>query len=325
MNKLDTICKRINTEKVGPELKLLWRMKIKRDSKLFEYGEKLVVLNDKSVVCLNLYSGKELWSFNVKKSISNGFFSGSKFLFYDTRMNFFAFDCDSEKIIPFESLDGCLIPVGAYKNYIVEEEVFDTENLTILSDVPKYEWTGSIGNTLIKKNTDKNILLYNLDSKSLDELDVKVQGSLLIKCLHESEFKVIVEKCSEGFTGYNFPNFNQIWKYDDNETAGKYIYTEKLVGFSNLEENRYRFLDKETGKKIFDEPVYWQKFLTGDKYLWSSTEDKQYFVCHDIESSEVVNKFKKEHVYDIISKVANDCLLVECKEGKELVCYQGGH
>jgi len=319
---LDIICKGINPLPIGPSLKILWKRKIKQDCKLFSLQDKLAIATSKSVECFNLYTNEPIWDFN-HKNLDEAFFASGLFLFYDENSNYFAYQEETNQITPLKEFDSFLFPVGTYKNYLLDDQVLDLTTLEVLDDVPVEEWDGSIGQFLIRKTTDDNVAVFDLETKKVENRKVSIKGRMHIICLPTADTKIIIDRHEQGLTAYNFSDFKPLWDFEDDHIIGQHIISDKYVGFSKDNETRYCLLNKETGEKGFDEHVFGHKFLTGDKYLWSYSEDNKYFVCHNVELSECVNQIEKACSGDVIVKVVNNCLLIESNNGKELICYQG--
>lgn len=324
MNGCDAVCKGVASMPIGPNVSLRWRIKANINGGFYSYENKLVIVNNSTISCIDLYSKEEFWSFRNKK-IGLGLLVDKKFLFKDYKNKLHAFDWESGAITKVNGYSDCLVPVGFYKNYMIEEQVLDISSLEIITSVPELEWSGSIGEQLIAINERGELVIYNLLDKSLITKDINIQGMLSVLCFPESKEKIIVIANEKGYIGYSFPDLVVKWTYLETGPRACSFYTERLIGYSNEEETRFCILDKHSGKKIFDDAIYRKCFITGDKYLWSESLDRKHFVCHDIHNGGIVGEVKKEYDADVIIKVVNDCLLVLSNEDKELICYRGNN
>lgn len=56
--------------------------------------------------------------------------------------------------------------------------------------------------------------------------------------------------------------------------------------------------------------------------MWSSSKDRDFFICHDVSSGRVVNKIAKTFS-EVIVEAVDNYLIVKGANSKKITCYEG--
>lgn len=321
MATLENIFGLPKTNPIGPELTEKWSVSVKTDSIVKAFGDVLIVTDQNAIRCFDINSGELLWT-HKERYVSSFLYYNGKLLYSDSKDLLHIFDPSKSSSTAVLNFTDLLIPKGFYKNCLIEKQVFDIVNLKPLDGLPVIPWEGNINKFLIGVNDEGLLFSFDIDNFEKIDTNVKAKGHLFCIGTSVKGSSIILEKYESEIRAYSFPSFKQIWNFKDSEIEGPILFSNKYFGFSNLENTTYVLLSVETGEICFKEEVHRKPFLTGNKLLWSSSKERDFFICHDVTSGKVVNKIAKTFS-EVIVEAVDNYLIIKGANSKKITCYEG--